>query len=206
MSDSTIPLEDQQHAFAPIDGVHELRQRQTTRLWYRALQIDPVVLAPIVRSAPAVPVVEWEQPEPAAPIADQLAEIARIAIAAGKRAEAQPEESAAPEPVESLDWIIVPASCPALMLSASPTLGGQMSAAHLSPGVRFRVESIAHGVAEVLIKSDGGELVRGYCNTVDLACADPERTSGRSASGKPRLPKAGKFKIPGLAQTFGAMR
>jgi hypothetical protein len=197
---------EQNHEFAPIDGVHELRQRQVTRLWYRAIQIDTVVLAPIARSAPASHVVESLASEPVVPIADQLAEIARIAIAAGKRAEAQIVAVAPLETAKPTGWRVVPASCPALMLSASPTLGGHMSDAHLAPGVRFRVESIAHGVAEVLIMSDEGEPVRGYCNTVDLACADPDRTSGRPGSGRSRLALSSKFKIPGLAQTFGARR
>jgi hypothetical protein len=205
MSDSATPLDDRRE-FAPIDGVHELRQRQATRLWYRALQVDSVVLSPIVRSGLAVHEVEPVQPEPAVPSADQFAEIARIAIAAGKRAEAQIVESAPPEPDESFDWRLVPANCPALMLSASPTLGGQMSEAHLAPGIRFRIESIANGVAEVFVMDDCGEPVRGYCNTVDLACADPERASGRSAYGKSRLPRSSRFKIPGFAQTFGSLR
>jgi hypothetical protein len=208
MSDSTTHLDDRRE-FTPIDGVHELRQRQATRLWYRALQVDSVVLSPIARFNSALHAVEPVQPEPEIPIADQLAEIARIAIAAGKRAEAQTVqtvESAPPEPDKSFDWRLVPANCPALMLSASPTLGGQMSEAHLAPGIRFRIESIANGVAEVFVMDDRGEPVRGYCNTVDLACADSERASGRSAYGKSRLPRSSKFKIPGLAQTFGSLR
>jgi hypothetical protein len=204
MSDSA-QLE-QHHEFAPIDGMHELRQRRTTRLWYRALQTDAVVLTPITRSVPAIRAVEPAASEPVVPIANQLAEIARIAIAAGKRAEAQAIVPAPLESVQLIDWNVVPANCPALMLSASPTLGGHMADAHLAPGVRFRVESIANGVAEVSILTDDGERVRGYCNTVDLACADPDRTSGRPVSGRARMTLSSKFKIPSLAQTFDTRR
>jgi len=130
-----------------------------------------------------------------------------MAIEASRRVEAQTEESNLP--VESADpfvWQVVPPSCPALMLSASPTLGGPVSEAPLAPGIQFRIASIANGVAEIEVSGDDGETVRGYCNTVDLACANPERVATRPGSGRLRLPKASKFKIPSLTQTFGMLR
>jgi hypothetical protein len=102
--------------------------------------------------------------------------------------------------------VIVPENCPALMLSASPTLGGLVADAHLAPGVRFRVASIANGVAEIEVLHPGGDIVRGYCNTVDLACADPNRLSARPTAGRLRKPMMGKFKIGNLAQTFSGLR
>ncbi len=192
--------------FEPIDGVHELRQRSESRLWYRVIQPESVPLTRSVRPAQAPPVAPPAVAAPPLPIADQLAEIARIAIAAGKRAGAQIDR---PEPkadsIDTADWVIVPASCPALMLSASPTLGGQIAEAHLAPGVRFRVASIANGIAEIEVLQSNG-AVRGYCNTVDLACADPNRLSARPLANRLRKPITARFKIGIPGPSFGGLR
>ena len=203
MSDSVMQCDDL-HDFEPIDGIHELRQRSESRLWYRLIQPDNVPLIPVARPAQRTYAVVTA---PVVPIADQLAEIARIAIAAGMRAEAQTEQPKPPDEASgAADWVIVPENCPALLLSASPTLGGQVTDAHLAPGVRFRVASIANGVAEIEVLHGGGAIVRGYCNTVDLACADPNRLSARPITGRLRNPITSKFKIGNLAQTFGGFR
>ena len=110
-----------------------------------------------------------------------------------------------PEANAAADWVTVPENCPALMLSASPTLGGQVADTHLAHGVRFRVASIVNGIAEIEVLHDG-EIVRGYCNTVDLACADPNRLSARPITRRVRNPMAAKFKIGNLSQTFGGLR
>jgi hypothetical protein len=216
MSDHDAHLEDFVE-IAPIDGVHELRQRQTSRLWYRSVTTAPRP-TPIRRPARVslVDEPEFNAPKPE-PVEDSLAEIAKLAIAAGRRVEAQPEPSSTPAPalepemtgqrdVEAADWQIVPNECPTLMLSASPTLGGRISEAQLSPGTRYRVSSVANGVAQVDVSAGGGRVIQGYCNTVDLACAGSTFSGSRLGSTRGLLPKTGKIKIQSFTQAFGSMR
>ena len=208
MTDHANPPDDSQD-LGPIDGVHELLQRRITTLWYRSIRTEAVPLRPIARSSAQRPVGDPEESQSAVSMADQLAEIARFAIAAGKRAEARGEDVSVASPAaegEPPVWRVVPESCPALMLSASSTLGGQIAAAQLAPGIQFRVASLLNGVAEVEVLSGDGETVRGYCNTVDLACAHPDHPSVRPRSGKPRAPKTSRFRISNLSQSFGSLR
>lgn len=202
MSDRNLHI-DETWDLEPIDGIHELRQRRKTRLWYRALPSWPLLLRRPARLSHADAAVE-PVPDPAP---DQLAEIARIAIAAGRRAEPQ-SASAAPgaDDIEPSLWQFFPPGCPSLMLSASPTLGGKLSDAQLAPGAQFRVRSISNGVAQIDVVSPHGQVVQGFCNTVDLACAGSAAPASRLGAAMSLLPRTGKPKFPNLAQGFGAAR
>jgi hypothetical protein len=191
-------LADEMWDLEPLDGIHELRPRRSTRLWFRALP-------PEVRPLPRRPVrlihrdVPLALPAVAESKAVELAEIARLALEASRQIEPVPAAPIAPVDVES--WLVVPNECPALMLAASPTLGGDMAEAHLAPGVQFRVLATDNGVAHVEVLTDGGRVVEGYCNTVDLACYNS--VGGSRISTAMLLPKTGLLR---LTQGFGAAR
>lgn len=212
MSDHDAPLKDFVE-IEPIDGIHELRQRETSRLWYRSVAAVPHP-APARRPARISLADEPTLDAPrTGPGEDALAEIAKIAIAAGRLVETQPEPSPAPvqaavsEPATAaIDWQVMPNECPSLMLSASPTLGGRISEAQLSPGTRYRVSSVANGVAQIDVKGDGGQIIQGYCNTVDLACAGSTFSGARVSGTRGFLPKTGKIKLQSFTQAFGSMR
>lgn len=182
----------------PLDGIHELRPRRSTRLWFRALppEIQPLPRRPVRlthRNTPlALPAVAGSK-------AAELAEIARLALEASRQIETVPAAPIAPVDIES--WLVVPDECPALMLAASPTLGGDMAEAHLAPGVQFRVLATDNGVAHVEVLTNGGRVVEGYCNTVDLACYNSAGASRITTS--MLRPKTG---ILRLTQGFGATR
>src|SRR4051812_13048758 len=100
--------------FEPIDGIHEVQARRRSRLWYRQAETQAVRKPPVREVfAPLAVILE---PGPA-PQADQLAEIARIAIAAGRKASAQASPLPAPREASAdsgaAAWQIVPESCPA---------------------------------------------------------------------------------------------
>lgn len=198
--------------FEPIDGVHELHQRRLTRLWYRSLPPQSIKPAWEVRMRSVDLLVS--APE-AAPIDDQLAEIAQIALAAGRRQQASSESALlalhAPEtPPAPLDeagfWSVAPANCPALMLSVSPALTGQFAAENLSPGSQYRIVSVSNGVALVEVLGSDGAVVGGYCNTVDLACINSAFAGHRSGSGNGARAASGKFRLAHLSQAFGGLR
>jgi hypothetical protein len=194
-------LTDENWDLDPIDGIHGLRSRRTTRLWYRAL---PPEIRPLPRRA--VRLARRDAPFELAVAVDstafELAEIARLALEASRALELPATVPAAPvEAADAATWQTVPAECPSLMLAASPMLAGEMSEAHLGPGVQFRVLSADNGVSHVEVLTESGQIVAGYCNTVDLACFNTGSASRITTA--MLLPKTGLLR---LTQGFGAAR
>jgi hypothetical protein len=184
-----------------MDGVHLLRKRRHTRLWYRAMPAD--VHAPsalptatcasgtdlLVHVAVAAEEAVWEEffaeslPGPA-PVVAALAETAPLLPESARQtrrlgpthpAAKAPADPIAPPAAESEaeeTWRIVPATAPSLLLSATDLLDARTPGPVLRPGCRYRVAGVQNGIVGLYVTDPDGKIGLGFCAAVDLICID----------------------------------
>lgn len=181
-----------------MDGVHVLRKRSSSRLWYRQVPVPPQ------RSTkPAVAVAEvaaeesdiddaWEKlfaelegeasgdhvstapvvaPAPVAPPQAPIEETPLNALV-------KIETLMPSRPTVNTDgdeWRTVPAGAPSLLLSATTLLDARDPGPVLHPGVHYRIAGVQNGVIGLEVvdpHGEEGDSGLGYCSAVDLICID----------------------------------
>jgi hypothetical protein len=181
-----------------MDGVHLLRKRQHTRLWYRTMpaseRTTPTSTAELLADvAAAADEAAWAQllAEPwdetkllgsddetavdASPIASEsVRQTRRLGRA---RPAAIPDVE---RPAIWDEWRTVPASAPSLLLSATDLLDARNPGPVLRPGARYRVAGVQNGVVGLHVADPDGASGLGYCAAVDLICIDDRFGGPRS--------------------------
>ncbi len=175
-----------------MDGVHQLRKRPRTRLWYRAMPVtaQPSVAQPemtssadlLVHVATAAEAAAWDdllaEPLPN-PTLERPAVAAPVSIESVRQTKrlSQPEpavESAtAPAAADDDDeWRVVPATAPSLLLSATDLLDARTPGPVLRPGCRYRIGGVQNGIVGLYVTDPDGQTGLGFCAAVDLICID----------------------------------
>jgi hypothetical protein len=183
-----------------MDGVHVLRKRNNTRLWYRQIPVKPQrIINP--KDSADVPGDDhsndeaWEQrftdlSDEAAAEASDVEMSPRVENIKIPTLPAAPVvvEIRTPAPVGETrpvqlriveqvgeDWRTVPASAPSIMLSATELLDARNPGPILHPGVRYRIAEVQNGIVRLYVidpTGEDGDSGFGYCSTVDLICVD----------------------------------
>lgn len=190
--------------WSSVDGVHELKQRSNTRLWFRdegrTRKIAEAAEAAALDEAAALAEVE----QGLSVVTDEIAEAVQAVIAAPSEPEpvslasrragtdrlvsetitlphsptAIPAARADGIADEELDWRPAPERMPILMLSASPIMDHRGPGPILGPGCHYRVLSVVSGVVGLQVMNRHGETSIGYANAIDMRCVDPTLADG----------------------------
>ncbi|HEY7035654.1 MAG TPA: hypothetical protein VH482_30210 [Thermomicrobiales bacterium] len=171
-----------------MDGVHGLRKRQHTRLWYRRLSASapsargsawPTSARPLSAADEAA----WAEllagttdqpPQATPPPAPTPAEPAPEPDRSGEPdlPLAATEQTAVLRPQIAEEWRVVPTSAPSLLLSATDLLDARTPGPVLRPGARYRVAGVQNGIVGLHVIDPDGESGLGFCAAVDLICID----------------------------------
>jgi hypothetical protein len=175
-----------------MDGVHLLRKRQHTRLWYRQMPArdEPSFGGALARPLTAAEEVAWAEllgetvdmpaaPEPTAQPPDESAPApqgpARRARRFGRpepSVASATDQTAVPRPQVETEWRVVPEAAPSLLLAATELLDARTPGPVLRPGARYRVAGVQNGVVGLYVTDPDGESGLGFCAAVDLVCID----------------------------------
>jgi hypothetical protein len=184
-----------------MDGVHVLRKRKNTRLWYRQMPVQPQrTIKPTASTADndadQSKDETWEQlfgesNDPAfidAPVVDvavppatsdiKTLPTAPIAVEIPNPAPPAPGNqklSTAPTTPDGDGWRTVPNAAPSILLSATELLDARTPGPVLHPGVRYRIVAVKNGIVGLDVfdpTGEEGDSGFGYCSTVDLICID----------------------------------
>ncbi len=214
-----------------IDGVHGLRRRARTRLWFRALPpVDTVpdhlreaienaphltVTAPELVQAVRVHAVQDSQPvgtdvliseetgrtEPLL-TPEERQERLRRRLGNQHQLSASPAQ---PQTAALTDWRVVRRNAPTLMLAATSLLDGRKPGPILGPNCEYRVVSANDGVIGIEVRMADGVTEVGYGNSVDFMCIEPMVAhlgeNGKRVSTKERLQRITR----GLTSVTGAL-
>lgn len=188
---------------ASVDGVHVLRKRRRTRLWYRQLPESGRTVPRDASVAPTGPLssaieAAWaellsempDEPAPAMPSPQPVAEPAPAEPVPPTRRLGQPGAPLAPtdqtavlRPPVADEWRVVPDGAPSLLLAATELLDARKPGPVLRPGARYRVAGVQNGVVGLYVTDPDGDSGLGFCAAVDLICIDTRFTAvkaGRS--------------------------
>ncbi|MER3438168.1 MAG: hypothetical protein C4346_11575 [Chloroflexota bacterium] len=181
-----------------MDGVHGLRKRPVTRLWYRRIP-EPVdahdildcVLDPSVGTDELFSGLLSDRIEPDngnATVERRTGSTPSVQVASDDIDRNALPKDAKPTPVLNGlpagwqdEWRTVPATAPSLLLAGSSLLDTRVPGPVLRPGCRYRVVGMHNGVVGLAVASAEGEVAIGFCAAVDLACSD-SRFAARSAT------------------------
>lgn len=176
----------------PIDGVDTLRRRVRTRLWYRRREDAEETISPLEAlaqsgTAPAIRLIKRDS-APRSLGTDRLVREsasleANLRKAVGATADGVEKPAAQPDSPALTDWRDAPSHCPVLLLSASALLDARNPGPILGPGARYRILSLADGVAALEVAALDGHVGAGYCNAVDLTCVEPNIANLRREGG-----------------------
>lgn len=214
-----------------IDGVHGLRRRARTRLWFRALpKVDTVpdhlreaienaphltVTAPELVQAVRVHAVHDSQPvgtdlliseEPGRtePLLSPEERQERLRRRLGNQHQMS-GAPAQPQTTALTDWRVVRRNAPTLMLAATSLLDGRKPGPILGPNCEYRVVSANDGVVGIEVRMADGVTEVGYGNSVDFMCIEPMVAhlgeNGKRVSTKERLQRITR----GLTSVTGAL-
>jgi len=200
-----------------IDGVHGLRRRARTRLWFRALppvNTVPDHLREAIENAPhltvtapelvqavrvhAIPVTHGGQTdsiirEEPARIEHHLTSEERQERMLRRLGNQHQLSGIAPRPQTAAltDWRVVRRNAPTLMLAATSLLDGRKPGPILGPNCEYRVVSANDGVIGIEVRMADGVTEVGYGNSVDFMCIEPMVAhlgeNGKRVSTKERL-------------------
>lgn len=195
-----------------MDGVHVLRKRKNSRLWYRQMPVQPQrTIKPAGSTADTDEDLSndeaWEQlfaelsdealaespvTELVVPLADVdvlISPTATVEVEAPTPTPPAPVNaklSAQPTTSESDDWRIVPNAAPSILLSATEVLDARNPGPVLHPGVRYRITGVQNGIVGLDVidpTGEEGDSGLGFCSTVDLICIDRRFAGYQSGRG-----------------------
>ncbi len=181
-----------------MDGVHGLRKRPVTRLWYRRIPepigahdlldrvLDPDIGTDELFSGLLPDRIEHDNGNAAMERQTDPTPSAQVTTGDNDRFALRSEVKLTPVlhglPAGWQDeWRTVPATAPALLLAGSSLLDARVPGPVLRPGCRYRVVGLQNGVVALAVASPDGEVARGFCAAVDLGCID-SRFAARSAT------------------------
>jgi hypothetical protein len=181
-----------------MDGVHGLRKRPVTRLWYRRIPepidahdildrvLDPGVGTDELFSGLLPGRIEHNNGTAAKETRTDCTPSEQISRDDSDHHAVQTDVKLTPVlhglPAGWQDeWRTVPATAPSLLLAGSSLLDARVPGPVLRPGCRYRVVGMHNGVVGLAVASPDGEIATGFCAAVDLACID-SRFDTRSAT------------------------